>query len=145
MGADAGLPSTGKNSTLCRVPEVPVGSANIVFLTKRFMRACTCEGEEPLNSGTRRSRQVTASDRTVLLYPVSGGKALVYDATCKDTFLAINLMDSIIQPGPAAKKTEPLKNAKFHSFSDRYLFAPLPFEPTGVLGPGTLRMVVSVA
>ena len=75
------------------------------------------------------------------LFPFKSGKALVWDATCTDTFAPGNIVSSAVDPGAAARSAEENKVKKYATLSDRYLFVPVAVETSGVLGPLSLSFL----
>ena len=80
----------------------------------------------------------------ITLFPFRNGKALVWDATCTDTFSIGNLLDSASKPGSAALAAEEAKIAKYSSLEPRFIFAPVAVETTGVLGPRTTALLKDI-
>ncbi|KAK3886582.1 hypothetical protein Pcinc_009230 [Petrolisthes cinctipes] len=62
------------------------------------------------------------------IYPFRGGRMLLWDATCTNTFTATHLLDCSVSPGAAARKRH-----KYGALRQRYDFVPLAVETTGVL------------
>ena len=77
----------------------------------------------------------------ITLFPFKNGKALLWDATCTDTFSRGNLLRSATAPGSAALAAEEAKSAKYASFEPRFLFCPVAVETSGVLGPRTFTFL----
>ena len=77
----------------------------------------------------------------ITLFPFHHGKALLWDATCTDTFSPGNLVSSAVSPGSAARSAEESKVAKYASLTDRFHFVPVAIETSGVLGPLSLRFL----
>ena len=75
------------------------------------------------------------------VFPFRNGKALVWDATCSDTFAATNLPHTALQPAYAANLAESNKLQKYRQLLDRYLFQPIAVETTGVLGSSTRQFL----
>ena len=77
----------------------------------------------------------------ITLFPFKSGKALIWDATCTDTFSAGNLLTSAAFPGSAARSAEESKISKYSGLTDRFHFVPVSIETSGVLGPLSLRFL----
>ena len=75
------------------------------------------------------------------VFPFRNGKALVWDATCADTYSATHVNHCALQAGYAANTAEQNKNTKYQTLSDRYIFQPISVETTGVLGKSTLTFL----
>ena len=80
----------------------------------------------------------------ITLFPFSKGRALVWDATCSDTFSPGSLLNSATSPGTASRKAEEKKEKKYNNLKDRYMFEPFAFETCGGIGPRTFRTLSSV-
>ena len=52
----------------------------------------------------------------ITLFPFKNGKALLWDATCTDTFSGGNILSSAASPGSAALAAEEAKSSKYSSF-----------------------------
>ena len=72
------------------------------------------------------------------MFPFKSGKALIWDATCTDSFSPGNVISSAVDPGSAARAAEERKVVKYASLTDRFLFVPVAVETSGVLGPLSL-------
>ena len=77
----------------------------------------------------------------ITMFPFKSGKALIWDATCTDSFSPGNIISSAVDPGSAARAAEELKVNKYDSLSDRFLFVPVAIETSGVLGPLSLNFL----
>ena len=71
------------------------------------------------------------------VFPFKNDKALVWDATCADTFAATNINNCALDPAHAANAAETAKCAKYRNLEDRFIFQPIAVETTGVLGQST--------
>ena len=80
----------------------------------------------------------------ITLFPFKNGKALLWDATCTDTFSRGNLLRSATAPGSAALAAEEAKSTKYASFEPRFLFCPVAVETSGVLGPRTFSFLQDI-
>ena len=78
------------------------------------------------------------------LFPFKSGKALVWDATCTDTFSPGNIVSSAVDPGAAARSAEENKVRKYAALTDRYHFVPVAVETSGVLGPLSLSFLKDI-
>ena len=58
----------------------------------------------------------------VTRFPLSGGKCLVWDATCVDIFTSNNLIRSALHPGQAAADAERRKRSEYLGISNTYEF-----------------------
>ena len=74
----------------------------------------------------------------ITMFPFKSGKALIWDATCTDSFSPGNVISSAVDPGSAARAAEERKMVKYASLTDRFLFVPVAVETSGVLGPLSL-------
>ena len=70
-------------------------------------------------------------------FPFRNGKALVWDATCSDTFATTYVNQCALQVGHAADHAEHAKNNKYQDLTDRYIFQPIAIETTGVVSKST--------
>jgi hypothetical protein len=77
----------------------------------------------------------------ITTFPYAHGRALIWDATCTDTFAASNLITSANNPASAASRAEKRKIHKYRALSDRYIFSPVSVETSGVLGPETISFL----
>ena len=70
------------------------------------------------------------------VFPFRNGKALVWDATCVDTYASTHVNHCALQAGHAANNAERNKNIKYQNLCDRYIFQPIAveIENAGVLG-----------
>ena len=75
------------------------------------------------------------------VFPFAGGKSLVWDATCVNTYAASNLPSATITAGAAAKDAEAHKTRKYASLTNRFQFQPVAFETGGACGPSTKAFV----
>ena len=69
--------------------------------------------------------------------PYKNDKALVWDATCADTFAVSNVNHCALNPAHAANAAEIAKANKYRNLEDRFIFQPIAVETTGVFGPST--------
>ena len=67
------------------------------------------------------------------MIPWSKGKALLWDATCVDTFASSHLNLSTVNAGAAASEAEVKKQNKYRSLSHDYIFVAIGVETSGVL------------
>ena len=68
------------------------------------------------------------------MIPWSKGKALLWDATCVDTYAASHLHLSSVSAGAAASEAEVKKQNKDRSLSNDYNFVPVGVGTSGLLG-----------
>ena len=68
------------------------------------------------------------------MVPWSKGKALLWDATCVDTYVASHINLSSVTAGAAASEPEVKKQNKYRSLSNDYNFVAVGVETSGVLG-----------
>ena len=78
------------------------------------------------------------------LSPFKNGRGLVWDATCVDTFAATYLNQCALQAGHAANTAEHNKTTKYQALRDRYIFQPVAFETSGVLGCSTMTFLCDI-
>ena len=79
------------------------------------------------------------------LIPWSQGRALVWDATCHDTFAKSNLQHSSIQAGAVAEKAAAIKCRHYADLRSSHYFVPLAFESSGVFGQDALSFFKDLA
>ena len=70
----------------------------------------------------------------ITVFPYRRGRMLMWDATCVNTFCKTNLIASASSAGAAALAAEESKRRKYAALAERYDFAPLAVETSGVLG-----------
>jgi len=68
------------------------------------------------------------------MIPWSKGKALLWDATCVDTYAASHINLCSVTAGAAASEAEVKKQNKYRSLSNDYNFVAVGVETSGVLG-----------
>ena len=73
--------------------------------------------------------------------PWTGGKFLVWDATCMDTFCDSHKSASAREAGGAAITAEKDKSRKYAHLDKAYLFQPIAVETCGSMGPDTLSFL----
>ena len=66
----------------------------------------------------------------ITVFPVSGGRGLVWDGTCVDTFAAM-------ESGKAANSAEEPKRRKYAALAEAHQFEPIVVETMGVYGEST--------
>ena len=69
------------------------------------------------------------------LVPWKGGKPLVWDFTCTDTFATSNLANSYTVSGSAAASAEHRKNMKYRGLKENFHFIAVGIETLGACGP----------
>ena len=72
---------------------------------------------------------------TVFLF--SGGRSLVWDCTCVDTFAGAHLNRSAMEAGTAANSGEDRKCSKYAALAEAHQFEPIAVETMGVYGEST--------
>ena len=68
----------------------------------------------------------------ITLFPFSGGRSLVWDCTCVDTFAGVHLNLSAMEAGIAANSTEERKRRKYAALAEAHQFEPIAVETIGV-------------
>jgi len=68
------------------------------------------------------------------MIPWSKGKALLWDATCVDSYAVSHLNISSVTAGAAASEAEVKKQNKYRSLSHDYIFVAVGVETSGALG-----------
>ena len=71
----------------------------------------------------------------ITVYPFRRGRMLVWDATCVNTFCNSQVIGCASSAGAAARAAETSKRQRYAALAQRYEFAPLAVETSGVLGP----------
>ena len=71
----------------------------------------------------------------VFLY--SGGRSLVWDCTCVDTFARVHLNRSAMEAGTAANSAEESKRRKYAALAEAHQFEPIAVETMEVYGKST--------
>ena len=69
----------------------------------------------------------------ITVFPFSGGKSLVWDCTCVDTFAGVHLNRSAMETGIAANNA----NNKYAALAEAHQFEPIAVETMGVYGEST--------
>ena len=72
---------------------------------------------------------------TVFLF--CGGRSLVWDCTCVDTFAGVHLNRSAMEAGIAANNAEERKRRKYAALAEAHQFEPIAVETMGVYGEST--------
>ena len=72
-----------------------------------------------------------------IVFAFSGGRSLVWDCTCVDTFAGLHLNRSVMEAGTAANCAEELKNRKYAALAEAHQFEPIAVEMMGVYGGST--------
>ena len=78
------------------------------------------------------------------IFPFKMGKPLCWDATCVNTFAESVLNNCAVTAGAAADGAERAKRLKYPDLASRFLFEPLAFETTGVIGSSTSRILKEI-
>lgn len=74
----------------------------------------------------------------ISLIPWRQGKALVWDATCPDTFAPSYQASAALKAGAVAAQAEQAKKTKYAHLDTSHYFVPVAVETSGVLGPEAL-------
>ena len=69
------------------------------------------------------------------ILPWRGGRALVWDVTCPDTFAPSHVALASREAGSVASQAEQLKNRKYTELLASHHFTPIAIETSGVFGP----------
>jgi hypothetical protein len=75
------------------------------------------------------------------IVPWKGGKLLVWDATCPDTFAPSYSPSASSEAGAMVTQAEGRKEAKYAHLNSLHSFCPVAIETTGVFRPKTMRFV----
>ena len=62
-------------------------------------------------------------------------KSIICDITCSDMFCGAKLLKAVANPGIVIWQAEEHKLLRIETFPDRFLFVPIAFEISRVLGP----------
>ena len=73
----------------------------------------------------------------ITVIPFSGGRSLVWDCTCVDTFAGAHLNMSAMEAGTAANSAEERKRLKYAALAEAHRFEPIAVETMGVYGEST--------
>ena len=73
----------------------------------------------------------------ITVFPFSGGKSLVWDCTCVDTFAGVHLNRSAMEAGITANNAEERKRRKYAALAEAHQFEPIAVETKGVYGEST--------
>ena len=73
----------------------------------------------------------------ITVFPFSGGRSLVWDCTCVDTFAGVHLNRSAMEAGTAANSAEERKRRKYAALAEAHQFEPIAVETMGVYGEST--------
>ena len=73
----------------------------------------------------------------ITVFPFSGGRSLVWDCTCVDTFAGVNLNRPAMEAGIAANSAEEHKRRKYAALAEAHRFEPIAVETMGVYGEST--------
>ena len=77
--------------------------------------------------------QMARGQRSVV--PWRGGKILIWDATCPDTFTSSYEPLATREPGAVAAEAEQRKRQKYANLDGNHFFVPVAVETLGVIGP----------
>ena len=64
----------------------------------------------------------------ITVFPFSGGRSLVWDCTCVDTFAGVHLNRSAMETGIAANNAEERKRRKYAALAEAHQFEPIAVE-----------------
>ena len=81
----------------------------------------------------------------IAVFTFSGGRSLVWDCTCVDTFAGVHLNRSVMEADTAENSTEECKRRKYAAFAEKRQFEPIAVETMGVYGESTrviLRAII---
>ena len=73
----------------------------------------------------------------ITVFPFSGGRSLVWDCTCVDTFAGVHLNSSAKEAGITANSAEERKRRKYTALVEAHQFEPIAVETMGVYGEST--------
>ena len=74
----------------------------------------------------------------ITVVPWKGGRLLVWDATCPDTFATSYLPSAASDVGEVAAAAEERKRQKYSHLDQGHSFVPVAIETAGVFGPETM-------
>ena len=73
----------------------------------------------------------------ITVFPFSGGRSLVWDCTCVDTFAGVHLNRSAMEADIAANNAEERKRRKYAALAEAHQFETIAVETMGVYGEST--------
>ena len=73
----------------------------------------------------------------ITVFPFSGGRSLVWDCTCVDTFTGVHLNRSAMEAGTAANSAEKRKRRIYAALVEAHQFDQIAIETMGVYGKFT--------
>ena len=73
----------------------------------------------------------------IKVFPFVGGRSLVWDCACVDTFAGVHLNRSAIEAGIAAYNAEERKRRKYAALAEAHQFETIAVETMGVYGKST--------
>ena len=73
----------------------------------------------------------------ITVFPFSGGRSLVWDCTCVDTFAGVHLNRSGIKAVTCASSTKERNRRKYATLADAHQFEPIAVETMGMYGEST--------
>ena len=80
----------------------------------------------------------------IRVFPFSGGRSLVWDCTCVDTFAGVHLNRSAMEAGTAANRTEERKRCKYAALVESHQFEPIAVETMGMYGEYTVVILRAI-
>ena len=80
----------------------------------------------------------------VTSFPLKGGRALAWDATCTDSFSTSNLCSKILNSGTASNAAEDLKRRKYAQLVADFEFVPVAVETSGIIGSAGCSLLTDI-
>ena len=80
----------------------------------------------------------------ITVFPFSGGKSLVWDCTCVDTFAVVHLNRSAMEAGIATNNAEERKRRKYVVLAEARQFEPIAVETMGVYGESNVCRGINI-
>ena len=77
----------------------------------------------------------------IFVFPFAGGRSLIWDATCCNTWSQTGIILSAVQPESCSKKAEELKVARYSTLNKWVKFQPVVMYASGVLGPSSMKLL----
>ena len=105
----------------------------MMWLRERFKKPAPPSVLEPPGS----DRGDGSRPDGITVFPLSGGRSLVWDCTCVDTFAEVHLNRSAMEAGIAANNAEERKRRKYATLAEAHQFDPIAVETMGVYGKST--------
>ena len=73
----------------------------------------------------------------ITVFLLSGGRSLIWDRKCVDTFAGVHLNRSAMEAGTAANSAEERMRRKYSALAEAHQFEPIAVETMGVYGEST--------